>query len=148
MAIEMTPELARGLLKGKWERRKVSEEDVATFLAKWDEHDPVMPVSMVCDALVQWRDALRESSKEQYRDLGKDAYEVFFAINKSNLLWRLIFLGEKLRTKPCPVHQGRWSGCNDAAGSGCQGACMSGGNVTGWLPEPEDARGGRGVPVA
>lgn len=56
-------------------------------------------------------------------------------IAKSNLLHRLIYIGEPLRTKKCPEHQGRWSGCDwnfDEDKPVCE--CTSGLNITGWLP--------------
>lgn len=58
------------------------------------------------------------------------------AIYKSNLLSRLIYSGEQLRTTPCPKHKGRWSGCVWDA----QCECMCGSNVTGWLPNPDDPK--------
>lgn len=61
------------------------------------------------------------------------------AISKSNLLLRLLYEGEKLRTKQCPVHLGKWSGCKLPEETECKGACMSGYNVTGWLTENKDA---------
>jgi hypothetical protein len=60
---------------------------------------------------------------------------VALAIHKSNCLWRLLYAGEELRTKPCPVHKGRWSGVAPDPGCGC----WSYGNITGWLAEgPEN----------
>jgi hypothetical protein len=56
------------------------------------------------------------------------------SISKSNLLWRLMYGGEEIRTRPCPIHKGKWSGCNLAEDTACKGLCMSGHNVTGWLP--------------
>lgn len=147
MDLEMTPDLARALLMGKWKRRKVTEADVAAFLEKWEEQEPVMPVSMVCDAFRSWQDAMQNapdnerapSMKASLLEMANKAGGVFFAIGKSNLLWRLLYLGERLRTKPCPVHRGHWSGCvGSKAQTGCGGACLSGNNVTGWLPEPGD----------
>jgi hypothetical protein len=52
-------------------------------------------------------------------------------VGKSCLLGRMIYGGEDLRTRPCPLHGGRWSGCTPEA---CPGGCNYGINVTGWLP--------------
>ena len=66
------------------------------------------------------------------------------AIRKSCLLSRLIYVGEPLRTRKCPRHEGRWSGipwpgakcthgpdCKCASGCECIAPC---GCATGWLP--------------
>lgn len=66
------------------------------------------------------------------------------AIRKSCLLDRLIYVGEAPRTRPCPKHEGRWSGlpwpgskcthgddCRCANGCECIAPC---GCATGWLP--------------
>lgn len=57
---------------------------------------------------------------------------VFVQIEKSNLLVRILYAGEKLRARMCPVHKGVWIGCF-ADDPGC--GCLSGANVTGWLKE-------------
>jgi len=50
-------------------------------------------------------------------------------IRKSNLLARLIYGGQKLRTQMCPEHKGEWTGPRpDPCPHGC--------GFTGWLPEP------------
>lgn len=66
------------------------------------------------------------------------------AVRKSCLLSRLIYVGEPLRTRKCPRHEGRWSGipwpgakcthgpdCKCASGCECIAPC---GCATGWLP--------------
>ena len=52
-------------------------------------------------------------------------------VGKSCLMGRLIYGGEELRTRPCPVHHGHWSGCSPEL---CPGGCNYGINWTGWLP--------------
>lgn len=52
-------------------------------------------------------------------------------VGKSCLLGRMIYGGEELRTRPCPVHKGMWSGCSPNA---CAAGCGYGMNITGWLP--------------
>jgi hypothetical protein len=61
-------------------------------------------------------------------------------INKSSLLDRLIYLGEKLRPTRCPEHKGTWSGLevgpypeHGIAGNVCPHGC----NLLGWIPESE-----------
>lgn len=58
-------------------------------------------------------------------------------IRKSNLLFRLIYLGEPLRTEKCPEHKGHWTGCWFDRSCDCQ----SGYDVTGWLPTPKSEAG-------
>jgi hypothetical protein len=57
-------------------------------------------------------------------------------IRKSCLLFRLIYAGESLRTRRCPIHEGRRSGC---ALEPCTAGCSFGSNITGWLPENSPA---------
>jgi hypothetical protein len=59
------------------------------------------------------------------------AHVVGLAVKKSSLLARLLYDGEKLRTKQCPTHKGQWSGLPHP-GNDCE--C----GLTGWLPQPED----------
>lgn len=77
------------------------------------------------------------SELESAKQLSNDVDHVFRQITKSNLLSRLLYSGESLRTKRCPAHQGFWSGCSSQdEACGCQkmqnGSTDS--NVTGWLP--------------
>ncbi len=143
---------------------KLSDEEVKEMLAKLSKHfgEPVMPVGQYCAALNLWASALRmksdrltafaraevkRSADRAASDAADEAFKfanavdwVFMHIGKSNLLSRLIYEGESLRTEICSVHKGRWSGCawpeKDADACACQrmqrGAIGS--NVTGWLP--------------
>jgi hypothetical protein len=126
--------------------RKTSEEEIDEFLKRFKEGTPVMPVSFFCDALKTWNrlsslpspqvDYLAtDEQTKQRRVFGERVSDVFIQIMKSNLLHRMIYMGEKPREKYCPVHKGRWSGCKLEEDTECKGACMSGSNVTGWLRE-------------
>lgn len=116
------------------------------------ERDPVMPVTRYCDILWQWLDlvckraeeddARSESDNVNYghvtdfqkiRDL---APRIRLAIQKSNYLYRRIYLGEEHRTEPCPKHKGHWSGYADPYTlEPCPYGCSLGiGDITGWLP--------------
>jgi hypothetical protein len=64
---------------------------------------------------------------------------VFRSIHKSNLLARILYEGEKLRTQKCPEHKGKWSGCESGENI-CPHKCQ----LTGWIQEPEDM--GRPLP--
>jgi hypothetical protein len=87
-------------------------------------HDPTCGPFGSVETAVMVRDALRE--------LGHWA-------PKSNVLGRLLYGDEPLRTRECPEHEGRWSGCHMEA---CPHGCDDGSNWTGWLrhdaPDPAD----------
>ncbi len=122
----------------------LSEEQAEALLKTLSEHysQPVMPVDRYCAALRTWVDQIAwinapgrsmnadgtEELRQGYRYV-EVLRSVLLDINKSNLLSRLIYGGEKLRTRPCPKHEGRWSGI---------GTCEFGCGETGWLPDPED----------
>jgi len=114
-------------------REPFSAEADARSYAAWKLHD--------AEKRVDRNDGLprspRDSALAELRaseDLLAQIHYVFTQIHKSNLLHRLLYQGQKLRSRPCPEHKGTWSGCHwEALPCGCQ----DGSNVTGWLPEPE-----------
>lgn len=63
---------------------------------------------------------------------------VFCNISKSNLLARLLYVGEKLRQRICPMHKGTWSGIEFG-----DNVCPHGCQLTGWIQEDED----KGTPL-
>jgi hypothetical protein len=153
----MTRDDARDLLtRGS---RRTTEEEITRFIQAYEAGEPIMPVSFYCEAIETWARVApevphpagpapsrwMEDENKVRMELGKVIGAVSLAIRKSNLLWRLIYGGERLRTKACPVHKGRWSGCILPGETQCKGACMSGINVTGWLPEPGDEKGTEGA---
>lgn len=98
--------------------------------------EEVLPVGQVCQALAVYARTLREQGEDgpfppdvaqAIREHGEVA--VTFA-RKSNLLFRLLYLGEPVRREPCPEHGGHWSGCQPEP---CPHGCSSGRDVTGWL---------------
>jgi hypothetical protein len=108
----------------------MSRQQAEVQLKLLEEHfgEPVQPVSRYCGSLEAWANAVR--ANPELKDLAMDIGRVFLAIRKSNLLARLIYGGQEVRTRKCPVHQGRWSGCV-FEDPGC--GCLDGSNVTGWL---------------
>lgn len=99
-------------------------------------HCPVMPIDQYCKGLTTWQEAIGDAvdrGDEDLKGLNESVGIVFTAIYKSNLLSRLLYLGEELRAVPCPKHKGMWSGW--AESGSCE--CQSGVNVTGWLPNKE-----------
>lgn len=71
---------------------------------------------------------LRHAEQEAFR-----VGDVFMQISKSNLLARLLYNGEKLRTKMCPEHKGVWSGI-EWSENVCPHKCQ----LTGWIQEEDD----------
>ena len=104
--------------------------ELESMLTRLRRHygEPVMPVSQYCQAFKTW---LEVGANQWGRVLDEDKISgLMTAILKSNLLARLIYGGEKLRTQACPLHSGTWVGI---------GECPHGCDKTGWIPEPEDA---------
>lgn len=104
----------------------LTDEQAAQMLARLADHfgEPVMPVSRYCDALRTWSRCMLERHGYASR-AGRAVAYVELQIRKSNLLARLIYGGEELRTRECPRHRGRWSGV---------GVCRHGCGETGWIP--------------
>lgn len=123
----------------------MTDLEAEQMLAQLSEHygEPVYPASTYCQRFRLWfkaiHDAVYRDEVRHLQEIAKAISIVSLAIDKSALLLRLIYDGEdELRTEKCPVHKGRWSGCawdrlecfTDEYPQGC----MSGSNVTGWLP--------------
>jgi len=119
----------------------MTKEQAEEMLRELSKHygEPVMPVSRYCATFDAWIGAVGEGADRDGKDSGNAAlYDTLtmarLAVHKSNLLWRLIYGGEQLRTEMCPEHKGRWSGCA-WPDSACP-HCMHGSNVTGWKRGP------------
>lgn len=139
--------------------KKLQEDEVKALLSKLQDHfgEPVMPVSQYCKALRTWArciEELNEPKRDPYcevhhflegdgrctcatthahgRDYAKHLHRILIDISKSNLLYRLLYAGESLRTQKCPEHKGQWSGLPSLVN------CPHGCDGTGWLREPED----------
>lgn len=109
---------------------KLTEDEAQAMLDQLSEHYGVRvaKVSDVCNALYEWARIMRESG--YLPEIDKALGPLHIPLMKSNLAHRLVYLGEPVRTEPCPIHKGHWSGCvffEDACPH-----CMSGSNVTGW----------------
>lgn len=111
----------------------MTDAEAEAMLAQLREHyrQPVLPVGHYCKALETWA----EVYLERFPSYREAFASVRISIVKSNLLARLIYDGQKLRTRQCPIHKGTWSGCVPEP---CEAGCSDGMNLTGWLPEPED----------
>lgn len=100
--------------------------------------EPVLPLSRFCHAVETWMDCIvknntdPELSESGYhgRDYHQSLAQMRIDIRKSNLLGRLLYAKEPLRTRMCPIHKGHWSG--DAMFfHPCPHLC----DGTGWLRE-------------
>ena len=85
-----------------------------------------------CQKIGQWAEACctdlpddSESKKEWRANFRKHWAFMRLAASKSNLLGRLVYGEQDVRTEMCPTHKGHWSGLDD-------GSCKCG--HTGWLP--------------
>ena len=104
---------------------------------------PVLPLQDFCDAMDTWMDCIVKNNTDlNLKRGGRDQGNKYFAflnhmridIMKSNLLGRLLYAKEPLRTRMCPVHQGHYSG-EAMFFEKCPHLC----DGTGWLRErPED----------
>jgi hypothetical protein len=98
-----------------------------------------------CHAMDTWAQAWMQelpSDEEHHLRLRKEFREhwmfIRLAIAKSCLLDRLIYGGEKLRNKMCPIHKGHWSGCNITGEDVCD--CAHDTCITGWLQNRGDPK--------
>ena len=103
----------------------VLEEIRQERLAKLTEPQPI---KTWCDEFEQiaktWIEDGPDPDSQQKRR--RSVTTLRMAIHKSDLLYRLIYMGEKLRVYPCPLCKGEWQ-------FQCY-AHLCGG--TGWLPNP------------
>lgn len=121
----------------------ISDDEAKGLLDLLVRHykEPVLPMSRFCEAISTWFHCIEQVNAEErkaepdrkfWQSQGRDYYQhlhrIELDIRKSNLLARLLYGGEKLRTRKCPEHQGHWRGI---------GTCPHGCQLTGWLPEPE-----------
>lgn len=99
--------------------------------------EPVIPLSVVCDAITAWARAVEQGVREtppEKRQLQQGAGyaeqlgHILIDIRKSGLLSRVIYNGETVRTEKCPVHQGHMD-CGQWVGLGDPTCC----DGSGWL---------------
>jgi hypothetical protein len=105
---------------------ELTEEQAKEMLVQLTKHygQPVRPVKEYCEALSTWfriyTEKMEGDERAHYNRLSID-------LGKSDLLWRMIYNGEQLRSMKCPIHVGRWSGFSF---DGCHVGC----GETGWIP--------------
>lgn len=89
------------------------------------ERGSTVIITTLCKVLGDWmteqqRNAVNNAQRSVLMTVRMDA-------SKSNLLARMIYNGEPLRSVKCPTHEGRWDG--QAMLNGCKHGCHG----TGWL---------------
>ena len=101
--------------------------------------------SFFCDSMDDWAKACMTPlpTDDEHTRAWREEFSAHWvwirrAIRKSNLLHRLLYQGEKIRTGMCPIHKGRWSGCLPLEDMTCGGVCANGHNVTGWLRDSQE----------
>lgn len=128
---------------------KLTDAEAEAMLRQLSEHYdmPVMPVGDFCKKVRQWVYAIQQQYREaeeaavteeskyglRFTQGGQYATmlsRILIDIEKSGLMYRLLYLNEDLRTEKCPEHKGEmdtqvWVGINTCQ-HGCQGS--------GWLP--------------
>lgn len=119
--------------------RESTVDEVREAHARLASHygEEVLPVSKVCEALEEFVRALAENESNGPYDpetgaaIRRHGLAAITFARKSNLLFRLLYLGQRRRMRKCPEHEGRWSGCQPEP---CPHGCSVGSDVTGWLP--------------
>lgn len=118
----------------------LTDKEAQQLLRKLTKHygQQVRPVGEYCAAFRTWFKVIQKKDEEAL-DAGetnlhhRKAYveslgRLYVDITKSNLLARLIYAGEELRTEKCPIHKGSYAG---------GGSCVYGCDNTGWLKTPK-----------
>ncbi|MHA2426992.1 MAG: hypothetical protein ACXADB_03070 [Candidatus Hermodarchaeia archaeon] len=124
--------------------KPLTDEQVQKMLDRLANHFgcPVRPVNQYCEALREWAyqiSIINQEAEKVAKAAGTESTRhgceyhehlrhIMMDIRKSNLLFRLIYAGEELRTEQCPIHKGKWSGCSFEG-------CIYGCGETGWLPK-------------
>jgi hypothetical protein len=108
-------------------------------------------IDQFCRAMDTWAQVCQQELDSDYdlqrkwrKDFSKHWAFIRLANAKSCLLDRLIYGGETLREKMCPIHKGHWSGCN-FEGKNCD--CAHDSCITGWLQNPSDSKSDASVKV-
>lgn len=110
----------------------MTDAEAEAMLVELAKHygQPVMPVKRYCDAIKTWAECVvaKHQKGPGGSTYGQEYYtylrRIIVDIRKSNLLYRLIYIGEKFRPVPCPTH----------LGEPCLGDCKDC-DRTGWAYE-------------
>lgn len=112
---------------------------------------PVLPLDAFCKAMGTWMDCIVKNNtdptlKQGGAYHGRQYFEflrvMWIDIRKSNLLGRLLYAKEPLRTGMCPIHKGHYSG-EAMFFEKCPHMC----DGTGWLRERPGDEGFSGIKI-
>ena len=112
---------------------------------------PILPLHDFCKTIGTWMDCIVKNNtdpalKQGGAGHGKQYYEFLnqmrIDIRKSNLLGRLFYAKEPLRTRICPLHKGHYSG-QAMFFEKCPHLC----DGTGWLRERSEDGGYTGIEI-
>jgi hypothetical protein len=121
----------------------MTDPEAKEMLALLSKHfgEPVLPLGKVCNAVYGWMRCIEEANARakltkawaQGSNYSDHLTQIRHDIMKSALMGRLIYGGEKVRTKMCPLHHGKQEmhihlGAEPQCPHECDG--------TGWLREP------------
>lgn len=130
-----------------------NDAEAQELLAKLEDYyqQPVLPLHSFCKAIETWMECIIKNNTEPelVRGEGGSGYRYYkhlgqlrIDIRKSNLLGRLLYAKEPLRSRMCPIHKGHWSG--DAMFfNKCPHEC----DGTGWLRERKSDGGYTGISI-
>jgi hypothetical protein len=136
------------------EKREIlSMEEAQELLSRLEQFykEPVLPLESFCRAIELWMDCIVKNNTETALMEGgtRHGYQYFQFLNhmridirKSNLLGRLLYAKEPLRTRLCPLHKGHYNG-EAMFFEKCPHLC----DGTGWLRERPQDGGYTGITV-
>ncbi len=98
-----------------------SKEEAHELLGRLEQFygEPVLPLGNFCRAMELWMDCIVNNNIDpaliqEGINHGQKYFESLefmrIDIRKSNLLGRLLYAKEPLRTRMCPIHKGHWNG--------------------------------------
>lgn len=141
----------------------MTEERAQEMLKELSNHyrTPVRPLYEFCEAVSAWMRCIEKANEEPRAEHESAQGSEYWAllrriemdISKSGLLWRLLYLGEKVRAKKCPQHNGHMNLALWVDGGASpvmqmaiidgvateiirRDGCPHGCGGTGWLKEP------------
>jgi len=130
-----------------------NDEEAQELLKRLEQYygQPVLPLGSFCRAMKAWMDCIVKNNTDpallQAWDNHGNRYfsflgQLYIDVRKSNLLGRLLYAKEPLRTRMCPSHKGHYNG--DAMFfNKCSHLC----DGTGWLRERAGDEGFTGIKI-
>lgn len=134
-------------------KQALSEDEARNMLQLLEDYygEPVLPLRKFCGAITLWMDCIKKNNAEPLLPRGRLSHgykyfqlldQIYVDIRKSNLLGRLLYAKEKIRTRMCPLHKGHWDG-EAMFFKKCPHLC----DGTGWLRESMENGGYTGIVI-